>query len=65
MPCFKECPGRSPTCHGECEPYLKFYEWSVKKSKKRVTDSRPIAVLSTRYQRSQRRFHKNHNNNVR
>lgn len=25
-PCSKNCPGRSPTCHCECEEYLAFFE---------------------------------------
>ncbi len=25
-PCTKDCPKRSPTCHGECEEYLAFFE---------------------------------------
>lgn len=24
IPCGKECPDRSPTCHGECEKYAEF-----------------------------------------
>ena len=62
-PCAKDCPYRSPTCHSECEPYLAYYESRVQASKKRVVDGRPIGVLSTRYERSQRRFHKAHHNN--
>lgn len=23
-PCTKDCPGRSPSCHAECEAYLDF-----------------------------------------
>lgn len=26
MPCDKDCPGRSPTCHAECELYLCYAE---------------------------------------
>lgn len=26
-PCKKDCPGRSPTCHAECDVYLDFYAW--------------------------------------
>lgn len=25
QPCVKECPNRSPTCHGDCEKYLEYF----------------------------------------
>lgn len=25
-PCVKDCPGRSPTCHGTCEAYAAYAE---------------------------------------
>lgn len=26
IPCKRECPERSPTCHGKCERYLEWVE---------------------------------------
>lgn len=25
-PCRKDCPNRSPTCHGECDAYAEYFE---------------------------------------
>ena len=38
-PCKKDCPDRSPTCHSECEPYLKFYEHNKEKNRKNLIKS--------------------------
>lgn len=36
-PCKKDCPGRSSTCHAECEAYLAFHEHNkVKNHKNRL-----------------------------
>jgi hypothetical protein len=34
-PCSKNCPGRSPTCHCECEEYLAFFEERQRLNKER------------------------------
>ena len=39
-PCKKDCPGRSPTCHAECEAYLAFNEHNKKKNAKQLMQSR-------------------------
>ena len=35
-PCGKNCPKRHPACHGQCEEYQAFAEWSKEKYKERV-----------------------------
>ena len=27
VPCVKDCPDRSPTCHGTCEKYAAYAAW--------------------------------------
>ena len=34
-PCRKDCPGRSPTCHIDCEAYQEFFE-----ERKRINQER-------------------------
>lgn len=34
-PCSKNCPGRSPTCHIECEEYLEFFAQRQKENDER------------------------------
>lgn len=34
-PCTKNCPGRSPTCHCECEEYLEFFEERIRMNKEK------------------------------
>ena len=38
-PCVKDCPGRSPTCHAECEAYLAFHEHNKAKNHKQLQQS--------------------------
>lgn len=38
-PCKKDCPGRSPTCHAECEAYLAFHEHNREKYKKHMKET--------------------------
>ena len=37
-PCEKNCPDRSPTCHGECEKYLEYYAHRRKIDKAKLGD---------------------------
>lgn len=36
-PCTRECPGRTETCHAECEEYLAFVEYrkEIRKQKRK------------------------------
>ena len=38
-PCKKDCAGRSETCHGTCEEYLKFCKQNEKMRYKRRMES--------------------------
>ena len=35
-PCARDCPDRSPTCHGECQKYLDFYNQRREEVKQRI-----------------------------
>jgi hypothetical protein len=35
-PCKKDCPGRSATCHAECDAYLEFHNWNRKQYAERL-----------------------------
>lgn len=35
QPCKRDCPGRSPTCHAECEKYIQFREQQQEQYKQR------------------------------
>ena len=39
QPCKRDCPGRSPTCHAECEKYAMFTQKQAESYKKRLLDS--------------------------
>jgi hypothetical protein len=39
QPCKRDCPGRSPTCHAECEKYAAFTQQQAESYKKRLLDS--------------------------
>lgn len=39
-PCVKECPDRSPTCHGECEKYAAYAAWCEEKRQERAAYAR-------------------------
>lgn len=39
QPCKRDCPGRSPTCHAECEKYAMFTQQQAESYKKRMLDS--------------------------
>lgn len=34
-PCTKNCPDRSPSCHGACEKYARFAAWCEHKRQER------------------------------
>jgi hypothetical protein len=34
-PCEKNCPNRSPTCHGKCEKYQLFFKERIKENEER------------------------------
>lgn len=36
QPCKRDCPGRSPTCHAECEKYKAYTEQQREDYKRRV-----------------------------
>lgn len=36
QPCDRSCPGRSPTCHAECEKYRAYAEQQREDYKRRV-----------------------------
>lgn len=35
QPCKRDCPGRSPTCHAECEKYLQYAAENAAKRQER------------------------------
>lgn len=37
-PCVKDCPGRTATCHTECEKYARYSAWCAEQRKKRAED---------------------------
>lgn len=39
-PCVPECPGRSPTCHAECEKYRAFAEACAETRQKKINTAR-------------------------
>ena len=36
IPCIRECPDRSPTCHGKCEKYQDFVKDREKERNYRI-----------------------------
>ena len=34
IPCVKDCPDRTPTCHGKCEKYKAYAAWRAEERKK-------------------------------
>ncbi len=43
-PCVKECPDRSPTCHGECEKYMAYAAWREELRNERAKISSLLAA---------------------
>ena len=35
-PCVKNCPDRTPTCHGECEKYARYAAWCEERRHERA-----------------------------
>ena len=61
QPCVKDCPNRSPTCHGDCEKYLEYFEHRREISKMRVEDETTGYLKSSRQKRKSRWQYNNKN----
>lgn len=44
-PCTQNCKDRSADCHPTCKRYLKFFEYSRKKSEKRIRERQAAQAL--------------------
>ncbi len=45
-PCFRDCPDRTPTCHGKCEKYQAYAKWCEEVRQKRAEKSRARNILN-------------------
>ena len=53
-PCKKDCPGRSATCHAECDDYLAFNEHNMKRNLKRRQESEIFDYVNKEVAKSMR-----------
>ena len=51
QPCKRDCQGRSPTCHAECEKYARFTQKKEESYKKRMLDSDVKGAIFDRQRR--------------
>ena len=51
QPCKRDCQGRSPTCHAECEKYALFTQQKAESYKKRMLDSDVKGTICDRQRR--------------
>ena len=54
--CPRDCPGRSATCHGECESYLSAYAENRVRNRKRRMESESKHLLSESYRKNLKRL---------
>lgn len=45
QPCKRDCPGRSPTCHAECEKYRRFANQQREEYKRRLDEAEITTAL--------------------
>ena len=46
IPCVKDCPDRTPTCHGKCEKYKAYAAWRAEERKKRAEEARMRNIMN-------------------
>ena len=46
IPCVKDCPDRTPTCHGKCEKYKAYAAWRAEERKKRAEEARIRNIMN-------------------
>lgn len=57
MPCGKDCPDRSQSCHGECERYAEFVKYNElrKKEKLNYLDTEYVLYCNREKRKEKRR----------